>query len=201
MPLFRSRMLRSLMLALGVAALTGGCNSAANALPTALPGVGESAAPGADASGVANPSGALPSGAITDPAEAWPAFAACLRAHGANVADPEVDQNGDPHWGDDLKRYMTEPIHAACKDIIAAIDEGGTSKGGRVRPAFSYDSQLAHAECMRSHGFPTWPDPDANSDGWSMPEGFDKADPKVLAGLIACEPLLDEATASPSPAQ
>ena len=49
------------------------------------------------------------------------------------------------------------------------------------------------------HGFPTWPDPISTTDAGRMPEGFDKADPAVLAALNACESILVETTASPSP--
>jgi hypothetical protein len=143
----------------------------------------------------------LPSGAITDPFVAWPAFAACLRAHGLQIADPEVDANGDPHWGDDLKKNITDAIRADCSPIIAAIDEGGTVKGGsRSRHTYSFESEVAHAECMREQGLANWPDPNPNDSGGVMPPGFDKADPTVRAALIACEPLLIETTASPSPA-
>ena len=141
----------------------------------------------------------MPSGAITDPFVAWPAFAACLRAHGLQVADPEVDASGNPQWADDLKANITDAIRAECAPIIAAVDEGGTLKGGRRSATYSFDSEIAHAACMREHGLANWPDPNPNETG-GMPEGFDKADPTVLAALSACESLLVETTASPSPA-
>jgi hypothetical protein len=53
---------------------------------------------------------------------------------------------------------------------------------------------------MRDHGLADWPDPDANDLEGGMPPGYDKADPTVYAGLVACERLLVETTASPSPA-
>ena len=76
------------------------------------------------------------------PASAWPAFAACLRAHGANVADPVLDKNGDPQWAGEIKQFMTESVRAACQPIIAAL-EG--QKGGRNRPTFTLESELAFA--------------------------------------------------------
>ena len=198
LPFLRS--VGTLPLVLGLAAVIAACSPTANALPTALPAAGESAQPSAIGSGGADPSGAPPSGASSDPLVAWPAFAACLRAHGANVADPVLDANGDPQWGDDLKQLLTEPLRAACSPIIEAVSEGG-KLDGRIRPTYSIESELAHAACMRSHGLPTWPDPTSTSHAGTMPEGFDKADPTVLAGLIACEPLLVEMAASPSPGQ
>jgi hypothetical protein len=192
MPLLRSRTVRILVLALSLGAATAACDQAANALPTALPGV-NGPAPSAAA---AEPSGALPSGALTDPAEAWPAFAACLRAHGANVADPVLDRNGDPQWAGEIKQYMTAPVQAACQPILAALESQGDKPN---RPTFTFESELAFAGCMREHGFPTWPDPISTTDAGSMPEGFNKEDPAVFAALDACNHVLVETAASPSP--
>jgi hypothetical protein len=204
MSLLRSRTVRILTLALTVAAAAAACTPAANGLPTAsglptaLPGA-SAAAPAAAAAGPSEAvaSGAVPSGASTDPAQAWPAFAACLRAHGANVADPVLDKNGDPQWAGEIKQFMTEPVRAACQPIIAGL-EG--QKDGRNRPAFTLESELAFAACIREHGFPTWPDPVSTTDAGRMPEGFDKQDPAVFAALEACNSVLVEMTASPSPA-
>jgi hypothetical protein len=170
-------------------------------LPTALPGTDASAPPGASGSGdgAAAP---LPSGASTDPAVAWSAFAACLRSHGLDVPDPEIDENGEPAWTTsfDLKRAITEQIRDDCAPLIAAVSEGGGAGTNHPRKSYSFDSQVAHAACMREHGLTDWPDPDPNALDSGMPAGFDKANPTVLAGLIACESLLVETTASPSPA-
>jgi len=187
----RSRTVRILTLALSLAAATVACGTAGNGLPNALPSAGGPAPSGAEAS-----PGADGSGALTDPAEVWPAFAACLRAHGANIADPVLDKNGDPQWAGEIKQYMTEPVRAACQPILAGL-EGQSDKPNRA--TFTFESELANAACMRTHGFPTWPDPISTTDTGSMPEGFDKADPAVRAALIACESVLVETTASPSP--
>jgi len=183
--------LPSLSLAALLAAMVVACSPVANALPTAQPTLVTNADPSADA---ASP---LPSGPLTDPAGAWPAYAACLRSHGLQVDDPEVDGNGDPVWATDIKRGMTRKIDADCGPIIAALTKTGDS---RHRTPNTYESELAHAACMREHGLTDWPDPDPNKPGGGMPEGYDKADPTVYAGLVACEHVLVEATASPSPA-
>ena len=179
-----------------LAATAAACSPASNALPTALPAAQPSAQ--AIAGPAAGAASALPSGALTDPGQAWPAFAACLRAHGAEIADPEVDDNGDPVWADPdaLKAGMTPQIQAACGPIVALIRQAGS---GRSRATYTYESELANAACMRQRGVPDWPDPDPNLAG-GMPEGFDKADPTVYAALVACEHVLVEAAASPSPA-
>jgi hypothetical protein len=197
MPRIEPGRIRQSILTLTLAAVTVACGADGSSVPNGLPVADGSAPPVAAASGDAG--SPLPSGAITDPLVAWPAFAACLRAHGLQIADPQVDANGDPHWGDDLKRLITDTVREACNPIIAAIDEGGTLKGGRPRHTYSFDSEVAHAACMREHGFPDWPDPNPNEERGVMPPGFDKADAAVRAGLIACEPLLVETSPSPSP--
>jgi hypothetical protein len=198
MPPFRSA-LRTLVPALTLVVLAAACGPTANALPTALPAVEGSAPVGAAASGAAG--SPIASGAITDPAQAWPAFAACLRSHGLQIADPELDANGNPTWTtpDDLKKLITEPIRADCGPIIAALTESGPTKN-ESRPSFSFDSLVAHATCMREHGLTEWPDPNPDELDGGMPPGYDKTDPTVLAALIACESRLIETTASPSPA-
>ena len=149
MPLLRSRTVRILTLALSLAAATAACGPAANALPTALPGAGGSCPVRRR---VPTRPAPLPSGALTDPAEAWPAFAACLRAHGANIADPVLDKNGDPQWAGEIKQYMTEPVRAACQPILAATRRPGATS--RNRATFTFESELANAACMRDARLP-----------------------------------------------
>ena len=149
---------------------------------------------------MAGPSGSpSPSGAITDPAAAWPAYASCLRAHGLDVPDPEIDPNGDPTWADgvDIKAGMNDQIRTDCGPIIATITSSGDR---RPRRTYSFDSLVAHAACLRTHGLVDYPDPDPNDLAAGMPPGFDKSDQAVYDALVACESLLVETTASPSPA-
>jgi hypothetical protein len=194
MSLPTSLFVRRVALSLAFIAAVAACASPSTGLPTAAP-VSGGAAPPAAASG--DPA-AVPSGALTDPAQAWPAFAACLRAHGLNVPDPDIDENGDPIWSNDvdLKKDISEPARRACNPIIAAIRESGPK---RPRATYTFESLVAHAACMRGHGVPTWPDPDPNDLQAGMPEGFDKRDPIVYPALVACESKLVETTASPSP--
>jgi hypothetical protein len=190
------RTVRNLILALTLVGGAAACTPTANALPTAPPGAAGSAQTGADASaGTGSP---LPSGAITDPAVAWPAFAACLRSHGVQIEDPALDANGDPSWTTDIKKVITEPASADCGRIIAGVISAGDAEQ-RPRRSFSFDSLVAQATCMREHGLTDWPDPDPNDLAAGMPPGYDKADSAVRAALIACEHLLVETTASPSP--
>jgi hypothetical protein len=197
MPCFRSPVVRTMFFVLMLLASVAACDSAADALPTALPGTGEAASTGSP--GLGADGSPLPSGAITDPNEAWPAFAACLRSNGMQIADPELDANGDPHWTGDLKPRLTNAIAQACNPIIVGITESGT---GRRQPrTYSFDSLLANAACMREHGLPDYPDPIPNAANQGLADGYDKGNQTVLAALIACEDTLVETTPSASPAQ
>jgi len=196
-PRITRRAAAAILLALAVA----GCNAADVGLPTALPGLSGpatgSTAPGGTAGEDGSPEPA-PSGVSTDPAVAWPAFAACLRAHGINVPDPVVDEQGEASWdtGIDFKSLMTRTTEHDCGPLIAAL----TKAPGRRPHSYTFDSEVAHSACLRDHGLTRYPDPDPNDSGGLAP-GYDKGDPTVYAALVACESVLVEQTASPSPAQ
>lgn len=187
--------LRPLSLALAatlIPATLVACSPAANALPTALPAADGSAALSPDGSPSA-------SGASTDPAVAWPAFAACLRAHGLQIPDPELGVNGEPQWADgvDLKSSITEAIQQACHPIVAGLQDVGPPRDAMKN--YSFESRVAHAGCMRTHGLVDYPDPDPNEPDAGLPAGFQKSDQRVYNALVACEPLLIPMAASPSP--
>jgi hypothetical protein len=49
--------------------------------------------------------------------------------------------------------------------------------------------ELKEAKCMRAHGFPDFPDPNARDSGggpFSFPPGFDPASPRAQAAGRAC---------------
>jgi hypothetical protein len=173
--------------------LLAACAGSSPGLPTAQPAAA-SGVPSGSSSPVA--SGSATTGS-SDPAVAWPAFAACLRAHGLDVADPEVDDQGEPHFasGVDLSTVVTPAIQQACSPTIAAVTANKAAK------SYAFDSLVAHAACLRQHGLPNYPDPDPNAIEQRLAPGYSKADPTVNAAIIACAPLLIQATATPSPSQ
>ena len=195
-----SRTLARVAATMMVAVLVASCGTAGGGgLPTALPDpstpVATGAAPGASsaADGSSSP---VPSGLSTDPAVAWPAYAACLRAHGVDTPDPVIDENGDATWGSDfdIKDHITRPIDHDCGPLISAL----TKTSGKPRHTYTYESEVAHSACLRDHGLTEYPDPDPENPGRLAP-GYDKRDPAVFAALTACESVLIEQTASPSP--
>jgi hypothetical protein len=181
-----------------LAAIAAACAPASAQLPTAA---APSAVPGASASSAsAGSPGPAPSGVSADPAVAWPAFAACLRAHGADVPDPQIDSDGNPRFPAnlDIKAILVaQPTtQQDCAPLLALVTE---TKGGSSH-SYSFESLLAHAACLREHGLPDYPDPNPNEEARLAP-GYDKADPNVNAALVACQHVLVEGPASPGASQ
>ena len=146
----RTGLLRSLFLTSILAAAAAACGPGTSTLPTALPMARSLIRRGRQPPlGTTSP---LPSGALTDPAEAWPAFAACLRSHGLQVADPEVDDNGDPVWATDIKQGITRRSRPTVGRSSRLSRRRGRTAA--TDPGYTYKSELAHATCMREHGLP-----------------------------------------------
>ncbi|HEY4754384.1 MAG TPA: hypothetical protein VIH37_13960 [Candidatus Limnocylindrales bacterium] len=125
---------------------------------------------------------------------AWPAFAACLRAHGLQVPDPVLDSQGQPNFGSlDLKSMITPAIATDCQPIVAGF------RATKGLTNYSFQSLVAHAACLRQHGLSNYPDPDPNASEQHLAPGFDKSDPTVNRALVACHALLVEVSASASP--
>ncbi|MFI5226745.1 MAG: hypothetical protein ACHQ3P_08730 [Candidatus Limnocylindrales bacterium] len=154
------------------AVVLAACSGTSGGLPTAAGGGG-------------SPDAGSSAGS-TDPAEAWSAWAGCLRSHGLAVADPSIDPQGQPQFapGLDLEHLVTTAMHSACDPLIQALTanrNNGTD--------YTFDSLVAFAGCLRLHGLPDYPDPNPNEPQGLAP-GYDKADPAVDAAISACHDLL-----------
>jgi hypothetical protein len=83
----------------------------------------------------------------------------CIRAHGLpNFPDPVVRSDGVPVEPDSAPR-VPPSIQAPCRSIAERIPPDYTT----TTPVSSSDFQklLALARCIRAHGIPDWPDPNA----------------------------------------
>ena len=69
--------------------------------------------------------------------------------------------------------------------LAAACSSGSPAAAGRP-PQTPYQKSLAYAECMRSHGEPSWPDP--QSDG-SFNVNIDLSSPQYQSANKACAHL------------
>jgi hypothetical protein len=86
------------------------------------------------------------------------AFARCVRTHGMpGFPDPQIT-NGVPSLPDSAPR-VSPSAQQACGQIAARIPPQFTS----TQPVSGADLQklLKFANCMRRHGVPDWPDPNA----------------------------------------
>jgi hypothetical protein len=86
-------------------------------------------------------------------------LARCIRTHGmAAFPDPVVDSAGHPTYPDSSPRIPAS-IQQACNAIAAQMPPQYTA----TTPVSNADFQklLVLARCMRMHGIPDWPDPNA----------------------------------------
>jgi hypothetical protein len=88
----------------------------------------------------------------------WRAVTACIRANGMpNWPDPTAGPDGQLGFPPDAPR-TTDRVQHACAGQFAALSVPDTATAA---PTSSRDLALLvrYAQCLRMHGFPTWPDP------------------------------------------
>jgi hypothetical protein len=122
---------------------------------------------------------------------AFTAFTACMRAHGVtSFPDPVVNGNqisirinpsiaGSPHFAS---------ARAACAHYLPGLAKG--------RPpaitAADQEDYLKAAACMRSHGFPNFPDPVFANGGvrFNIPSTLNPDSPAVKRAILTCRKLI-----------
>lgn len=106
------------------------------------------------------------SAAASDPAEVWARYVACARSHGyPNWPDAVVAPDGRATFPDvaafDIKSARTA-VQEACGPVLRQLPP-------QIRPRTPTAAELAairrYAACIRQHGLPHFPDPDA-SGAW-----------------------------------
>jgi hypothetical protein len=119
------------------------------------------------------------------------AFARCMRSHGV-PSFPDPDSRGDsPSFHTGVSKQTSSAANAACKHLLPSGGDGrGTvTRGDQQKLTFA----LKVARCMRSHGFPTYPDPPSastSSQGSGTRfegTGIDTKSPRFQAAETACE--------------
>lgn len=88
--------------------------------------------------------------------------AQCIRDHGV-PGFPDPTQNPQTgHW--DLPQGTRKPpdsVMNACRSILDKIPETNDDESRQPLTAAELAKAKQHAACMRQHGLPDWPDPDA----------------------------------------
>lgn len=99
------------------------------------------------------------------PGEAAYKFSACMRSHGlTKFPDPVVKtSNGGVSVGirvtpEETNSPAFKSAQAACQHLLPRGNGPGSEPGGHGP---SKQAFLAFAQCLRTHGFPRFPDPDA----------------------------------------
>jgi hypothetical protein len=128
-------------------------------------------------------------------------YAECMREHGVDMPDPQVDDSGDfsTELPDGVAPDVMAEAEAACADIL---EEARTDREplSPEEIAERRDQAVAVAECMRERGH-DFPDPVVNDEGGieqETPEGGRPGDPgfdEFMDDLTACE----EAAGMPAP--
>lgn len=138
--------------------------------------------------------------AAVDTEAAMLAMAECMREEGVDVADPEVDENGNvlpprPTDPDNVDREAIREAREACSEFLEGVELGFQD----LDQTELQDTLLEYAACMRDNGI-DMPDPDLAALGGGPgqgPEGgpfgeLDRTDPDFLAAQEACEVILGD---------
>ncbi len=109
-------------------------------------------------------------------------YSECMRSHGVSgFPDPSSTGQGDNSFGIDgfnfnLPAGMNpqSPAYESAAKTCQPLVAGGN--GRQMSPAFvarAKRAALAHAQCMREHGVPNFPDPTINAGGGGISQGSD----------------------------
>jgi hypothetical protein len=132
----------------------------------------------------AGSSGAQSSGAQSSGAQSSVAYSACMRAHGVPSFPDPGSEGGIPKGDAQHFGVSTSQLQAAQQACQSLLPTGGSLQDQAVQCVSSGDcppglaqqmqtAMLTFARCMRSHGFPKFPDPTTDTQGhpilsWSV---------------------------------
>ncbi|MGH3265444.1 MAG: hypothetical protein ACRDNS_26015 [Trebonia sp.] len=113
-------------------------------------------------------------------------FARCMRAHGV-PSFPDPDSQGDfPPFQTGVSKQVSAAANETCKRLLPSGGAGAGTGGDQQKLAFA----LQVARCMRSHGFPAYPDPTLSSQGGGTRfdgTGIDTKSPEFQTRETSCE--------------
>lgn len=107
-------------------------------------------------------------------------FSSCMRSHGVpNFPDPDAQWNF-PSFETGVSKQTSAAASDACKHLMR---NGGTGTPQQRRQKFAF--ALKVAQCLRKHGYPTFPDP--TGSGQRIPPGIDTQSPQFQMVETSCE--------------
>lgn len=115
------------------------------------------------------------------------AYARCMRSHGiSDFPDPDGSGGGvgfTLHGGPNSDLNHNNPRYQAADQACRSLLPGGGTAPHQSPQEIAKEARLA--SCMRSHGFPSFPDP--NSQGAFNLSGIDRNAPAFQSALKTCE--------------
>jgi hypothetical protein len=116
------------------------------------------------------------------------AYAQCVRSHGVpgftithvGSTPPPPSQAQEIFQGWVIPRNPSSSAKAACQHLFPR-----TTAPDAAEQHQAFLQGLKAAACMRSHGYPNWPDPPANG-GVFVPTGIDTSSPQFKAAAKTC---------------
>jgi hypothetical protein len=92
-------------------------------------------------------------------------FARCMRSHGvSSFPDPtslrQFKFSLSPSSGANTQSPAFQSAETACRHLLPGSGSGQSAANSQVRTA----ALLAFARCLRSHGFPNFPDPTSSGE-------------------------------------
>jgi hypothetical protein len=118
------------------------------------------------------------------------AFSRCMRTHGV-PSFPDPDAQGNlPSFHAGVSKQISAAADVVCKHLLPS---GGTGTPQEQQQKFAF--ALKVAQCLRTHGFPTFPDPTVS--GERIPPGIDTQSPPFQTAETRCEQHAREALGLP----
>jgi hypothetical protein len=109
------------------------------------------------------------------------AFSRCMRSHGV-PSFPDSDAQGNfPPFHTGVSKQVSVAADNACRHLLSRGGSTGTPQQRREKLLFA----LKVAQCLRTHGYPAFPDPGASSHG--TPPGIDLNSPQFQTAENNCE--------------
>jgi hypothetical protein len=131
-----------------------------------------------------SPSPDAPTGSQLTNAQRMLAFSRCVRQHGVpNFPDPDGQGNLPALTQQELGVTKQTSLAAqhSCESVLTRGRSTGTPQQRQQKLAFG----LKVAQCLRTHGFPTFPDPTGSSQ--ALPRGIDPSSPQFETAQTTCE--------------
>ncbi len=112
------------------------------------------------------------------------AFSHCMRSHGVPGFPDPLAQGGFPRTGTSQSSPQFGPAFKTCQHLLPPAQPHDAAQDHQALA-----QALQYATCMRSHGFPSFPDPTALPGGgiaYEPPAGFDPDSPLAQAADKTC---------------